>query len=488
MFKGQTQTRKLQPLTVSKALSTPALDPVSVMATPFSGEMSGHVQGLGRLIRMRELGEGAEGIVDLYIQQSSGRLAVVKKHRNEHKPTRGRPKTITTDIAIVFAALERKSWFTCKPYSWYFEQGCSVARQVSEYCHGGDLWNVFERYYNRRVSVPESLVWHIFLHVGAALIFLHAGHRYDPEIAGFIEEEIDDWNPCIHRDVRAPNCLIRVNDVQDGTCFYPDIVLNDFGYAIHLDKINTDMFKGAHVDPCVKTVEFQRDKFHTPPEFREDPEGSEKKFYPKFDWFQLGLLLRWCVHRQNNDHLKDNSSPYAMELQMLVRKLSHPHPELRFGDEDAFVELPKAQAMRDECLQKENWVYPAWAFGNLRLPRKLKRDDQEHLPDSANAAASVAPVNNEPERSVSQVMHVDASVDSEGRSVSKEEATESEVEARNSEDEYMLSCDESTVVGDYSSDVEDSEYLSDEDYEMEDEDEDDSEYFNDDEMDEDADW
>jgi serine/threonine protein kinase len=340
------------------------------------------VPSMGALFWVRDLGYGSEGSAELYLVKATGATVVVKKHRDEAEERHGPTKRVTNEINIAFSVLQGKSWFTCRHQTWYFETGASVARVVSEFCAGGDLNGIMFKYMLRMVRFPESLVWHIFLHIGTALLFLHTGKRYDPESGKFIDEEVTNWNPVIHRDVRDPNILIRFNDIQDGTCYYPDFVLNDLGLAAPLHEHAATMFDGYVVDSVYPAHTIP--DAHCPPEVRNDREHAEEKVGTQWDWFMLGFVLK-NVMTIGISGFDITPTKFSDELKTLVQSLTHVRPQKRVGDEEALNGLPRAQEVRDDWMQREGSSFPGWVFG--RAQPAMKKRDAAEAPKTAGSAA-----------------------------------------------------------------------------------------------------
>lgn len=328
------------------------------------------VPSMGALSWVRNLGRGAEGSAELYIVKATGKTVVVKKHLDESKKRNRPTKRITSEINIAFSVLQGESWFTCRHHTWYFEDEPSVARIVSEFCAGGDLDGVIVKYLLRMARFPESLVWHVFLHIGTALVFLHTGRRYDPESGKFIDETVEYWNPVLHRDVRVPNILIRFNDILDGTCHYPDFILNDLGLAAPLHEHRTSMFEGCMVDPVYEAHTIPDP--HCPPEVHDDGDRAEEKSRTQGDWWMLGCVLREVMNL-GIPALDIMVTKFSEELKTLVQNLTDRRPHKRFSDEQAFNELPRAQELRDEWMRKEGSPFPGWAFGRAQPATKKER-------------------------------------------------------------------------------------------------------------------
>ena len=134
------------------------------------------------------------------------------------------------------------------------------ARYYFEYCSGGDLHQLVNRYRKHGALLPEPFIWHVYHQLLSALEFLHRGFDPrcpDPERRGIC-----------HRDIKPSNIFLRPNLDSE----YPDVVLGDFGHAT-LDF--------ATYDPAGTT-------FWQPPEL---PRHS-----PRGDVYSLGAVIHFLIH------------------------------------------------------------------------------------------------------------------------------------------------------------------------------------------------
>ena len=92
-----------------------------------------------------------------------------------------------------------------------------------EYCYGGDLFGVIQRYGVKMRLVPESFIWHTFLQLAQGMAYMHQGYDYRTPQAALPQ----DWVPIIHADFKPENILLRPS--RSHPLGYPDLVITDFG-------------------------------------------------------------------------------------------------------------------------------------------------------------------------------------------------------------------------------------------------------------------
>ena len=105
-----------------------------------------------------------------------------------------------------------------------------------EYCDGGDLTSLIDKYSSSSLQIPEAFIWHVVVHLSEALAFLHRGWR--PK--NFSAEA--HWETVLHRDIKPNN--IFLSHRKDGG--YPDVILGDFGLAgVTTDQGHEQRFNGG---------------------------------------------------------------------------------------------------------------------------------------------------------------------------------------------------------------------------------------------------
>ncbi|MCJ1307039.1 G2-specific serine/threonine protein kinase [Agyrium rufum] len=91
-------------------------------------------------------------------------------------------------------------------------------RLLYNFCSGGDLWGVLDKYMLHKCALPEAFIWHVFLQLSEAVAYLHSG--YDP----LTQKTDPDWLPVLHRDIKPENIFL-----QQESHGYPRVILGDFG-------------------------------------------------------------------------------------------------------------------------------------------------------------------------------------------------------------------------------------------------------------------
>ena len=95
-----------------------------------------------------------------------------------------------------------------------------------EYCNGGSLSLILQRFFDIATPIPELLIWHVFSSVAKILAGLHLGWtESNPLKADFVEGD----RPAIaHRDVKSDNVFLHW---PDENAILPEIRLGDLGQA-----------------------------------------------------------------------------------------------------------------------------------------------------------------------------------------------------------------------------------------------------------------
>jgi serine/threonine protein kinase len=207
------------------------------------------------LIKVKELGNGVEGAADLVQGSRDGCYYVVKSN---HEPE-GTKKTVTHEAVVLFGVLKSDHWFSCRPVSVDFEaRNTNLCRIVLSYCDSGTLDGFETQYYERCQRVPESMIWHAYLHISMALIFLHTGAKYDPTTKKMIRQSVRNWNAVYHRDLHPGNVLMNHDGKVDTTTSYPDLLVTDFGHSDVEHYSRRDVhaeFEGYKIQPGISASE-----------------------------------------------------------------------------------------------------------------------------------------------------------------------------------------------------------------------------------------
>lgn len=104
-----------------------------------------------------------------------------------------------------------------------------------EFCDGGDLWDLNNRCIKNGISMPRSILTHVFHSLSAALAYLH--HGLILTSAGSLKRKhlpgtTNHWQTILHNDIKSENILLRWPlNTSISASTYPHIVLADFGAA-----------------------------------------------------------------------------------------------------------------------------------------------------------------------------------------------------------------------------------------------------------------
>ena len=103
---------------------------------------------------------------------------------------------------------------------------------MMEFCDGGDLQKLANRYFKQELDIPESFLWHVFLQVAEGLAYIHQGY-------GQTEIPKNEWSSVIHADIKLDNLFLKWRAGANYNEDYPDIKIGDFGLSI-ITKERTD--------------------------------------------------------------------------------------------------------------------------------------------------------------------------------------------------------------------------------------------------------
>lgn len=250
--RGRSLSRLRLPLSTSSVstlvnLSSASTDENSIADSPRSEP--------GDYEFITEIAIDGEGIVDLMRARSTRQL-VVRKTVEYARSAYAKP----IEAAVLQDILPDRhpniiNLLAFEPYD------LDGARYYFEYCPGGDLHRLVNRYRAHGAFLPEPFIWHVYEQLLSALAFLHRG--FDPRCPD------RDRKGICHRDLKPTNVFLRPDAAGS---VYPDVVLADFGHAT-LDF--------ATYEPAGTT-------FWQPPEL---PRHS-----PKGDVYSLGAIIHFLIH------------------------------------------------------------------------------------------------------------------------------------------------------------------------------------------------
>lgn len=106
-----------------------------------------------------------------------------------------------------------------------------------EYCSGGDLEAVINRYKNRNAVslemcyVPEIFVLHVMISLIDALLWLHHRLSYSNSNAFYSQDLGQNYETILHADIKPANVFLRWDNAVFGQMNMPDVVLGDFGLS-----------------------------------------------------------------------------------------------------------------------------------------------------------------------------------------------------------------------------------------------------------------
>lgn len=164
---------------------------------------------------VKQIGIDGEGVVHLMRSRiGSARQLIVRKTVAYTRTINAKP----IEAAILQDILPERHNNIIRLHA-FESYGLEGARYYLEYCSGGDLHQLVDRYRKEEVLLPELFIWQAYQQLASALEFLHRG--FDPRCSD------RDRRGICHRDIKPSNIFLRL----DPDCEYPDVVLADFGHA-----------------------------------------------------------------------------------------------------------------------------------------------------------------------------------------------------------------------------------------------------------------
>lgn len=160
-------------------------------------------EGPGYLL-VSPLGEGATAKVMTVRDQSTGQIYV-------------RKRMVSADAIQTTSNVPREVWAARKlgPHKLIpsllavYEEPTDWWTIFFQYCNGGDLYNLWDRYSEVRPPVPEGMVWHVYRSLVKAMAFLHHGWR-----AG--EGVKEGWEMMFQGDLHPGNVFLHYETDGDG--------------------------------------------------------------------------------------------------------------------------------------------------------------------------------------------------------------------------------------------------------------------------------
>ncbi|KAL8877342.1 MAG: hypothetical protein Q9192_008690, partial [Flavoplaca navasiana] len=198
--------------------------------------------------RVKDVGEGGFGKVELRKHKKTGQLLVLKTTRTVVEHIGNVPAEVYIIRDILGNVHENL------PKLHHFNHSFAQLEYWMEYCDGGDLVTFMEYHLMNNTLVPEGFLWHALISLTSALAFLHTGvNRSDPD-----RPPPPNWQPIIHRDIKPDNIFLKLsltrshippknnhnytptNSTHPPKIPYPTLTLGDFGLATTSCSASTD--------------------------------------------------------------------------------------------------------------------------------------------------------------------------------------------------------------------------------------------------------
>lgn len=169
----------------------------------------------GDLEIIRELGEGAEGRIDLVRSNRTGKLFAAKTCKPSKWVVSGyKPREVQILNRIYHRHIIKLNGY--RLFDSPRSHGLSLG-MIYDYCSGGDLHDY------REGRTNGKFLLHIFRQMASALAYLHSGY----DVVTDIYEE--RWTRVVHCDIRPANIFLKRPRTTEEP--FPDVILGDFGFA-----------------------------------------------------------------------------------------------------------------------------------------------------------------------------------------------------------------------------------------------------------------
>jgi serine/threonine protein kinase len=382
--------------------------------------------------RIEVLASGADGIAATAMCNSTGRVVVIKSPITV-RFLEAYGTYVSHEADILFSLLFWRPHFTVRPLWWdIYPNPTTKAKLVSiayDYYDGGDLHDFAAHAIELYLPIPESFIWHVFLQLGAAILYLHTGMKFDPATGNVQSFESTahepHWNPIYHRDIKMANVLLKHHVGRRGNFTrYPEVALADLGHATTEKPYNShfrtvawipgDAKRGIPVRGGLPSVAMAVEEprqtgnsgtyFYNPPELNcgkyERPFKHHGHAYPepdsKHDIFQLGVVLYELQRRArklpSDWRFREMvwNSKYSRGLRELTSFLMglennwlSSNPKRRPGDAILLQLLQEAVPVRSEEYEADRARIHALLF-DIRPPSK-HRNLGRPIPDNGKA-------------------------------------------------------------------------------------------------------
>ncbi|KAI0852647.1 hypothetical protein F5Y00DRAFT_258497 [Daldinia vernicosa] len=132
---------------------------------------------------------------------------------------------------IVVDGVERITFIELVAWQRIQDRQNAVYSLYFRFYNGGTLENLINRYFERRIPIPEHFVWHVAERLALAIRFFHFGAPPGSN------REQENWEFIAHRDMVINNIFLHYHPRRSGrqpragqeTNAFPEIAVGDFG-------------------------------------------------------------------------------------------------------------------------------------------------------------------------------------------------------------------------------------------------------------------